>query len=307
MEKVLIFGHKNPDTDSICSSIVMQELVKHYGLESEAVKLGKLNKETEYVFKYLGIEIPREISKVEKGQKVILVDHNEKIQSVDERENAEIIAVIDHHRIADFTTIGPLYYIAKPYGCTSTVLFGLFKQANVEISKNIAILMLSAIISDTLLLKSPTCTSKDVEAYNELEKIAEIDAAEYGLNMLKAGTDISTMSAKEVIDLDSKEFKEKDKKIVISQVNTADINDVFARKDELSFAIEKEISEKSLDLFVFVITDIVNTNSKIIALGKDKELVEKAFEKKLDNDDAMLLEGVVSRKKQIAPPLLENI
>lgn len=125
--------------------------------------------------------------------------------------------------------------------------------------------------------------------------------------MLKAGTDISTYSALEVINLDAKEFDEKGKKIVVSQVNTADINDVFSRKDEISFAMEKEISDRKLDLFIFVITDIINTNSKIIVLGNLKDVVEKAFGKKLDSDDSMVLEGVVSRKKQIAPPLLANL
>ena len=167
--------------------------------------------------------------------------------------------------------------------------------------------MLSAIASDTLLLKSPTCTAKDIEVFNELETIAGIDAKEYALNMLKAGTDISTYSAEEIINLDAKEFDEKGKKFIVAQVNTADINDVFSRKDELTFAMEKEIADKGLDLFLFVITDIVNTNSKVIALGNDKLIVEKAFDKKLDEDDSMVLEGVVSRKKQIAPPLLENI
>jgi manganese-dependent inorganic pyrophosphatase len=125
--------------------------------------------------------------------------------------------------------------------------------------------------------------------------------------MLKAGTDISTLSAQEVINLDAKLFEEKGKKIVVAQVNTADIDDVFSRKDEISFAIEKEISDKGLDLYMFVITDIINTNSKVMVLGNDKEVVEKAFDKKLDEDDSMLLEGVVSRKKQIAPPILANL
>ncbi|MBR3133934.1 MAG: manganese-dependent inorganic pyrophosphatase [Clostridia bacterium] len=306
-DKVLVFGHKNPDTDTICSSIIATKLAKHLGYDAEAVRLGKINKETEYVFNYLGIEPQREISKVDEGQKIILVDHNEEAQSVEGREKAEVIAVIDHHRIADFTTTMPLYYIAKPYGCTATVLFELYQQHNLEIDKEIGTLMLSAIISDTLLLKSPTCTEKDVEVYNKLEEMLEINAKEYGLNMLKAGTDISALTAKEVIDLDAKEFMEKGKKFVVAQVNTADISDVFSRKEDISFAMEKEIADKKLDLFVFVITDIINTNSKIIALGEDKELAEKAFGQELDEDDSMLLEGVVSRKKQIAPPLLENL
>ena len=167
--------------------------------------------------------------------------------------------------------------------------------------------MISAIISDTLLLKSPTCTEHDVEAFNELEKIVGFDAREYGMNMLKAGTDLSTYSATEVVNLDAKEFTEKGKKFVVAQVNTADIDDVFSRKEELAFAMEKEINDKGLELFLFVITDIVNTNSKIIAMGNLKGLVEKAFNKKLDADDSMFLEGVMSRKKQIAPPLLANL
>lgn len=304
MEKVLIFGHKNPDTDSICSSLVMEALAKHYGLEAEAVRLGNLNKETEYALNFLGLEPQRQISQADEAAKVILVDHNEASQSIDGREKLDIVAVIDHHRISDFSVMTPLYYIAKPYGCTSTVLYEIFKKEGIEIDKTIATLMLSAIISDTLLLKSPTCTDKDVEAFNELEKIAEINAREYGLEMLKAGTDLSMYSAEEVINLDAKEFNENGKKVVISQVNTADINDVFVRKEELSFAMEKQISDNKLNLFIFVITDIINTNSKIIALGKDKELAEKAFNQKLDADDAMILEGVVSRKKQIAPNII---
>lgn len=305
--KVLIMGHKNPDTDSICSSIVMANLVKKFGLDAKVVRIGNINKETEYVLNYLKIDAPEFIQEVKEGQEIILVDHNEKSQSVDGRDSAKVLAVIDHHRIADFNTIEPLYYLAKPYGCTATILYEEFKRAEIEIDKTIGTLMLSAIISDTLLLKSPTCTKYDVEAVKELEKIADVKAEEYGLNMLKAGTDLSTYSSSEVINLDAKEFTESGKKFVISQVNTADIDDVFSRREELEFSMEKEIADKKLDLFVFVITDIINTNSKIIALGSEKELVEKAFGKELDDLDSMMLEGVVSRKKQIAPPILEVI
>ncbi len=305
--KVLVTGHKNPDTDSICSSIVMANLAKHYGVDSKAVRLGNLNKETEFVFKHLNMEPQELIEKVEEGQKLILVDHNEKGQSVEGRENAKVLAVIDHHRIADFETNEPLYYLAKPYGCTATILFEEYKNAGLEIDKTMGTLMLSAIVSDTLLLKSPTCTEKDVKAVEELENITGLKASEYGLEMLKAGTDLSTYSSQEVINLDAKEFEKNGKKVIIAQVNTADINDVFSRREEIEFAMEKEIAEKKIDLFIFVITDIINTNSKIIALGAEKELTEKAFNKKLDELDSMMLEGVVSRKKQIAPQILEVI
>ena len=305
MEKVLIFGHKSPDTDSICSSMVAERLAKHYGLDAEAVRLGDLNNETEYILNHLGLEAPRKISEVEAGQKVILVDHNEKDQSVDGRDNAEVIGVIDHHRISAFETLSPLYYMAKPYGCTSTVLYEIFKREDIEIDKVTAQLMLSAIVSDTLLLKSPTCTEKDVEAFRELEKIAEVNAEEYGLEMLKAGTDLSMYSADEIINLDAKEFTQNGKKAVIAQVNTADINDVFTRKDEIAFAMEKSISERNLDLYMFLVTDIINTNSKAIVLGNEKSAVEKAFGKTIDENDSVFLEGVVSRKKQVLPQILE--
>ena len=305
--KVIVTGHKNPDTDSICSSIIMANLAKHYGVDAKPARLGNVNKETEYVLTHLKMEAPELVEKVEEGQKLILVDHNEKAQSVEGRENAKVLAVIDHHRIADFETNEPLYYLAKPYGCTSTILFEEYKKAGVEIDKTIGTLMLSAIVSDTLLLKSPTCTEKDIKAVEELEKITDLKANEYGLDMLKAGTDLSTYSSQEVINLDAKMFEKNGKKIIVAQVNTADIDDVFSRREELEFAMEKEIAEKKIDLFIFVITDIINTNSKIIALGTEKGLAEKAFGKKLDELDSMMLEGVVSRKKQIAPPLLEVI
>ena len=190
-------------------------------------------------------------------------------------------------------------------GCTSTLLYEIIKSENIELDKQLATLMLSAIISDTLLLKSPTCTQNDKDAYSELEKFLGINAEEYGIEMLKAGTDLSIYSADEVINLDAKEIESNNKKIVISQVNTADIKDVFVRKEEIEFAMEKQIADKKLDLFVFLITDIINTNSKVIALGEQKDAVEKAFNVKLDENDSAMLEGVVSRKKQVVPPILE--
>ena len=164
-EKILIFGHRNPDTDSICSSIVKEILNKKNGCkESKAVRLGAVNKETQFVLNYLGIEAPELIEKVEEGQKVILVDHNEFNQSVEGIEKAKILGVIDHHRIANIETAEPLYYTARPYGCTSTILYKDFVQKGIEIEKTEAILMASAIISDTLIKKSQKTTEQDKKA-----------------------------------------------------------------------------------------------------------------------------------------------
>ena len=235
------------------------------------------------------------------GQEVILVDHNESLQSVENIENAKILEVVDHHKI-NMKTDEPLYYLAKPYGCTSTILFEEFKSKG---DKETAILMISAIISDTLLLKSPTCTPRDVEVFQELENIAEINGNEYGLELLKAGTDISDYTAEQIIDLDAKLFEENGKKLIIDQVNTADIDDVLKRKDEIGAAMQKVVEEKDLSFFMFVVTDIVNTNSKAFVVGPEKEIVAKAFDGELDSEDCIFLEGVVSRKKQIAPSLLK--
>jgi len=301
---ILIFGHKNPDTDSICSALVKELMDKN---DSEkAVRLGNINKETQYVLNYLGIEAPKLIENVDEGQKVILVDHNEFTQSVTGIEKAKILEVIDHHRISNFETSEPLYYNAKPYGCTSTILFENYKQLGVPINKTEAILMASAIISDTLLLKSPTTTEKDKNALEELGKIADININEYGLEMLKAGTDLDDFSADELVNLDAKKVEKNGTKFVIAQVNTVSIPEVLKRQDELEKAMENEIEKNGLDLFVLAITDILNSNSEIISLGNKQDVVEKAFDISLDNN-RVFLEGIVSRKKQILPNIDKNL
>ena len=299
--KTLIFGHKNPDTDSIMSSMVMANLENQLGNESIPVRLGKINKETEYVFNYLQIERPEEISDIEDGQNVILVDHNESTQSANNISNANILKVIDHHTM-NFVAPYQLYYRAEPVGCTATVLYKMYKEYDVEITKTIATLMLSAIISDTLLLKSPTCTKEDKVIAEKLAKIAEVDLEKYGKDLLKAGTDISDFTPEEVINIDSKLFEKGGKKFKIAQINTADIDDVFKNKAYFETAINNEIANENLDLYVFAATDILNSNSKIISLGNDSNIVEKAYGVTLDDHTAML-ENVVSRKKQMLPKI----
>ena len=306
-EKIYIFGHKNPDTDSICSALVKERFNRKLGYEKcVARRLGNVNKETQYVLDYLGIEAPELIEKVEEGQEVILVDHNEFNQSVEGIEKAKIIGVIDHHRIANFETSEPLYYNARPYGCTCTILYKEYAQRGLEISKEEAILMASAIVSDTLLLKSPTTTKHDVKAVEELEKVAGIDLKEYGLEMLKAGTDLDDFTAEQLINLDAKSLDKDGTKFVIAQVNTVSIDDVLKRQEEIENEMKKAIEEKGLSLFVLAITDILNSNSEIIALGEKANVIEPAFGKTLENNRAFL-EGVVSRKKQLLPNIDKNI
>ena len=305
MAKTYIFGHKSPDTDTITSSLVMANLEKALGnADAVACRLGGLNKETEYVLNYFDIEAPELIDDVEDGAQVILVDHNSPSESVDNLENAKILKVVDHHKLA-LETSYPLFYRAEPVGCTETVLFKLYKENGVEVTKEIASLMLSAIISDTLLLKSPTTTEDDVEAVKELAEIAEIDYESYGLEMLKAGTDLSDFSIEEILDLDAKQIDFGDVKSIVNQVNTASIPDVLEMQEDLEDGIQKIIDDEDLDIFMLLITDIVNSNSEVLDLGSQASLVEVAYDVTLEDNHA-LLEGVVSRKKQVVPIMTET-
>ena len=305
MEKIIVFGHKNPDTDTICSSIVMANLqTKLRGEEVIPCRLGEINEETQYALNNFNVEVPQLIEKVEDGQKVILVDHNEFSQSVEGVENAKIEAVVDHHRINNFQTAEPLYYYAQPVGCTSTIIYELYTMNNITIEPKFAGLMLSAIISDTLLLKSPTTTEKDKKALKALAEIANVDVETYGLEMLKAGTNLDKYTEAELINLDAKKVEKDEIKYMIAQVNTVSIQDVLKRKVKIEEEINKAIEEKGLCLFVFVITDIVNSNSEAIVLGERTDAISKEYEL---NDNVAVMPGVVSRKKQILPLVEKNI
>ncbi|MBC2120538.1 manganese-dependent inorganic pyrophosphatase [Listeria marthii] len=305
MTKTLVFGHKNPDTDTICSAISYAELKKAQGADIEAVRLGELNSETAFVLDYFQVTAPRLVQTVaNEVSEVALVDHNERQQSVDDIDDVTVTAVVDHHRIANFETSDPLYYRAEPVGCTTTILLKMFRENEVDVSKTVAGLMLSAIISDTLLFQSPTCTEEDKVAAEKLALIAEVDIQAYGMEMLKAGADVSKKSVAELL-LDAKEFNMNDNKVEIAQINVVDVNDVLSRRAEVEALITNTIVEKGLDLYLFVITNILTNDSVGIAIGSKTDVVEEAYGVKFIENQAPL-KGVVSRKKQVVPILTDT-
>lgn len=297
MTKTLVFGHKNPDTDTICSAISYAELKKAQGADIEAVRLGELNSETAFVLDYFQVTAPRLVQTVaNEVSEVALVDHNERQQSVDDIDDVTVTAVVDHHRIANFETSDPLYYRAEPVGCTTTILLKMFRENEVEVSKTVAGLMLSAIISDTLLFQSPTCTQEDKVAAQKLAQIADVDIQSYGMEMLKAGADVSKKTVAELL-LDAKEFNMNDNKVEIAQINVVDVNDVLSRRAEVEALMTQNIVDKGLDLYLFVITNILTNDSVGIAIGSKTAVVEEAYGVKFVENQAPL-KGVVSRDRK---------
>lgn len=297
MAKTLVFGHKNPDTDTIASAIAASYFLNQIGEGAEAVAQGTPNAETQFALDYFKVDAPRVITSADTDT-VVLVDHNEAAQSVDNLADVTVAGIYDHHKFA-FTNTTPLYITAKPWGSVATILYYEFKQAQFDIPTEIAGLLASAIISDTLLLKSPTTTDYDVAALKALADIAGLEDYEaYGLDLLKAGTDLSSRTDKELIDGDAKSFDMGGHQFRIGQVNTVDIDDVLSRQA----GIEAAMTEEGYDNFLFVITDILHSNSKAIFLGEATAAVEAAFDGQLI-DNVIDLPGVVSRKKQVVPPL----
>ncbi|MDD7410330.1 putative manganese-dependent inorganic diphosphatase [Fusobacterium gastrosuis] len=239
-------------------------------------------------------------------KKVIMVDHNEFSQSVDGIQDAQILEVVDHHKFANFQTNEATKIRTEAVGCTCTIVYSLYKEADIIPEQKIALLMLSAIISDTLLFKSPTCTGKDISTAKELAEIAGVkDIKEYGMEMLMAGTSFAKAEMKSIINQDKKVFAINEREIAVAQINTVSIEDIEKREAEIKKEIEHEIGKYGYSLFLFVVTDIINSNSLAFVYGDNLELIEEAFQKEI-KDNKLMLENVVSRKKQIIPYIMAS-
>jgi manganese-dependent inorganic pyrophosphatase len=308
MSKILVFGHQNPDTDAIASALSFAQWEREAnGLDAEAVALGTPNEETQYALDYFNVTAPRvvESAKAEGVEAVVLTDHNEFGQSISDIEDVRIMGVVDHHRVADFKTADPLFMRVEPVGSASSIIGRMYKEAGLTPSKELAGMMLSAIISDTLLFKSPTTVPSDRVIADELAAIAGVDVESYGLDMLKAGTNLAKFTEEELIDIDAKSFEFGGKSVRVAQVNTVDIDEVLTRQDALEAAMTAANAANGYADFVLIITDIVNSNSEVLLVGSDVAPVEAGLNVKLENNHGFL-PGVVSRKKQVVPQLTES-
>lgn len=305
--KTFVAGHKSPDTDSICSAISYANLLTQMGTPATPVCAGDANKETKYVLQHFGFEHPQIVTNWEEfapnSGNLYLTDHNESKQIIDGYKSMNMCGVIDHHRIGDFETDGPVFIRMEPVGCTNTILTKLYIENNQEIPKNIAGLMLSAIISDTVLFRSPTCTETDKKMAHKLADIAGVDIESYGLDMLKAGADISDLTNDEIVRTDMKEFSEAGQTISIGQISVMDTTDVLAKQAELVAALEALRTANGYAASYIMVTNILDESTTLIYSGDVESIVVNAFGKNV-KDNAVFLPNTMSRKKQIVPPIL---
>ena len=240
-------------------------------------------------------------------KKIILVDHNEKSQAVDGLENAEILEIIDHHRLGSMETISPVFFRNQPLGCTATIIYQMYRENNVEITKTIAALLCAAIISDTLMYRSPTCTPYDKQVAEELAKIAEIHVEEFAREMFKAGSNLKAKEPEEIFYQDFKTFSMNDVSFGVGQINAMTREELAEFKERIQPYMEASLGKMSVNMVFFMLTDIIGESTELLFVGNNaEELIEDAFGVSLDGD-SFRLDGVISRKKQLIPSLMSII
>ncbi len=303
---IYVVGHKNPDTDSIVSAIVMADYFQKLGKKAKAIRVGKINKETEFVLNKIKIKSPSLIKNLANKQ-VFLVDHNAIEQSGDGIEKAEIIGVLDHHRLGGIKTSSPIYFRTEEIGCTATLIFNVFKEKNIAINKRQAFSLLSAIISDTLKFASPTTTKQDIEIAKKLAVICAQDIDKLATEMFKAKSDITGMNLKDIILSDYKEYKEKNKIFEIAVFETTTPEIILEKKQKILDLLVDLKKQKNIDLMFFTIVDIIKKQAYLFIISNQEKIIaEKAFKKK-EKQNLIFLVGVVSRKKQLAPAIIKAL
>ena len=302
-DNVYVVGHKSPDTDSVAAAISYANLKNQLGLPEIYIPAaaGTINSETKFVLEHFSVPVPETITDA-KGKKIILVDHNEVAQAVDNIKEANLMEVVDHHKIGDIQTGSPIFFHNEPVGSTATIISAMYDQYKIPITKEMAGVMISAILSDTVLFKSPTCTDKDKEQVAKLAKIIGEDYQQYGIAMLTAKSDISTKTARDIVKGDYKHFDFAGTKAGVGQIEVMDLSVLAPRKKEILEDMEKVRKEEGLSFVLIMLTDVMKEASDLLFVGKPVDKFEKAFEGKMENN-SIYKKGVLSRKKQVIPPL----
>ena len=298
---VYVVGHKNPDTDSVTSAIAYAELKKAMGMDAVPASQGEINPETKMVLDKFGFSAPQQVTDAT-GKQVILVDHGDLAQAPDNLGEGELLEVVDHHKIGDVTTGNPIFFYAKPVGCTGTVLKEIFETNKIDIPKNIAGIMLCAIISDTVLFKSPTTTDEDKKACEELAKIAGVDDMNaLAMEMFKAKSAVEGVPAKDLLFRDYKDFDMGGNKVGIGQLELVDLSLVEDIREDLYKAAE-EVKGEGRHSVLLMLTDIMKEGTDLMVVTDDASKINEAYGVKLDGK-TVWVDGMMSRKKQAVPPL----
>jgi len=297
----LVFGHKNPDSDTVCAAIALADLKKKLGEDITAVIPGALNPESKFILSRFGVAAPEVVTSVA-GKDVYLVDHSDLNQSADDLGEANLLGIVDHHKLGDVTTSQPLECWIWPVGCTCTIITEMYNYFNVEIPKEIAGLMLCAILSDTVIFKSSTCTDKDKVACEKLAGITgEGDLEALGIEMFKVKSAVEGTPMRELVERDYKDFNMSGKGVGIGQLELVDLSIVDGVKADLAADIAKLKEEKGHHSVFLMLTDIMKEGTELLVASDDDSVVGKAFDGAVVKDGKVWLDNVMSRKKEMVP------
>ena len=293
-------GHIIPDSDSVCSAISLAYLLNKIGRAATPARQGELNPETKFILDKFGFEAPI-IKTSFAGDELFITDYSDLAQAPQDMDKTTVVGIVDHHKLGDITTSTPLECWIRPVGCTNTIVKEMYDYHKVEIPKNIASIMLCAILSDTVIFKSPTCTALDIQVVRELAKIAGIeDFGALGMEMFKVKSEVEGTPIRELVMRDYKNFDMHGFKVGVGQLEVVD-GSVFDKiKDELMEDIKKVKDEQNLHTVALLLTDIMKEGSEVLVVSNDTSIFEKAFNCKLE-DGKVWLDGCLSRKKQIIP------
>ncbi|WP_298442782.1 manganese-dependent inorganic pyrophosphatase [uncultured Ferrimonas sp.] len=290
-----VFGHQSPDSDSICSAVIAAHWLNHRGFDAHAFRPGEASRETQFIFDAAGLELPPLLDKPLKGEKVYLVDYCEQEQGPEDLPEAKIVGLVDHHRLGTLQSTGPLEAWMMPLGSTASVLHELYQIHGAELTQPLAVLMLAALLSDTVGLKSPTTTPRDVELVSLIAPIAAVDVEQFTADLLVAKTDLNGLNVTELLNKDVKSFEFGGKALTVGQLELADFSQTDDLVDELQAGLEQVVADNGKDVAVLMLTNIRSEQTRLLVAGSAAAMLRDA------KDGDMVFENCLSRKKQMLP------